>query len=451
MEKIIIPEGASRIIRELNNRGFEGFVVGGCVRDSLLGKTPNDWDITTSATPEEVKAIFPKTFDTGIEHGTVTVVFKNEHGYDNYEVTTYRIDGKYSDHRRPESVEFTRSLEEDLKRRDFTINAMAYSEDRGVVDLFGGMEDLKSGIIKCVGEASERFDEDALRILRAIRFAAQLGFEIEEKTREAMKNQARFLSDISAERIQVELSKLLVSDNPGRLEEAYELGITKIILPEFDKTMVTTQENPYHCYDVGHHILKVVENIAPEKHMRYAALLHDIAKPDVKTIDEKGVAHFYGHQDASEKMGRKILRRLTLDNHTIDEACKMIKYHDMFLDGNVGKNAFRRFVSTIGADSVREFFAIRKADLAGQSDYKIEEKNEAVARLEKMFEEILADADCLSMKDLKLNGKDLIDMGMSQGPGLGRILKTLFDKVLDEPALNDEETLRALAMEMMTE
>ena len=255
--KIEIPTGAAYILQQLNKHGYEAYIVGGCVRDSLLGKQPNDWDITTSAKPEEVKAIFHRTIDTGIQHGTVTVLVDREilddgrgspasHTDYAFEVTTYRVDGVYTDHRRPESVCFTASLEEDLKRRDFTINAMAYNPEQGVIDIFGGQEDLEKGIIRCVGEASERFDEDALRILRAVRFAAQLDFVIEDQTREAMRDQAKFLKDISAERICTELTKMIVSKHPERLEEAYELGLTNIFLPEFDRMMQTPQNNRSH-------------------------------------------------------------------------------------------------------------------------------------------------------------------------------------------------------------
>ena len=236
--KIQLPEKVNRIITTLQKHGFEAYAVGGCVRDSFLGRVPGDWDITTSAAPEETKSLFARTFDTGIEHGTITVLLNGE----GFEVTTYRIDGKYEDNRHPSKVQFTRSLSEDLLRRDFTINAMAYNEQDGLVDLFHGMEDLKKGVIRCVGNAEARFSEDALRILRAIRFSAQLGFEIEKETRQAIRKLAPNLSYISAERIQTELVKLLVSDHPEKILDAYELGITKVILPEFDAMMETTQE-----------------------------------------------------------------------------------------------------------------------------------------------------------------------------------------------------------------
>ena len=373
--KIEIQTGAAYILQQLNKHGYEAYIVGGCVRDSLLGKQPNDWDITTSAKPEEVKAIFHRTIDTGIQHGTVTVLVDREilddgsgslasHTDYAFEVTTYRVDGVYTDHRRPESVCFTASLEEDLKRRDFTINAMAYNPEQGVIDIFGGQEDLEKGIIRCVGEASERFDEDALRILRAVRFAAQLDFVIEDQTREAMRDQAKFLEDISVERICTELTKMIVSKHPERLEEAYELGLTQMFLPEFDVMMQTPQNNQYHLYDVGHHTLKVMEAVPATTVLRYAALLHDVGKPKCKTTDETGVDHFYGHQELSAKMARTTLRRLKLDNDTIDQVCRLVKNHDYGLSGDgPGMKSFRRFVAQLGAEHFADFLEIRKGDM----------------------------------------------------------------------------------------
>ncbi len=311
--KVQMPEAAAYIVNTLMEHGYEAYIVGGCVRDSILRKEPQDWDITTSATPEQIKALFRRSIDTGIEHGTVTIMMGNE----GYEVTTYRVDGKYEDHRRPSAVTFTASLSEDLKRRDFTINAMAYNDTEGLVDAFDGMGDLEHGVIRCVGIPRERFDEDALRILRAVRFSAQMDFRIAEETRSAITEQAEFLRDISAERIQVELTKLITSGHPERLIDAYELGITKIVLPEFDAMMQTPQNTPYHCYDVGRHTIEVMKNIEPRPVLRWAALLHDVAKPQCRTTDPEGVDHFYGHPAEGRKLARQVLRRLKLDNDTI--------------------------------------------------------------------------------------------------------------------------------------
>ena len=267
-KKINLPEKVNYIITILQQHGFEAYAVGGCVRDTILGRIPGDWDITTSAMPEEVKALFSRTVDTGIQHGTVTVLVEGE----GFEVTTYRIDGKYEDSRHPKEVIFTRSLKEDLLRRDFTINAMAYNEEKGLVDIFGGMNDLERGVLCCVGNAVERFSEDALRILRGVRFAAQLGFSIGTETRAGMERLAPTLRNISAERIQVELLKILMSERPELLRDAYELGITKQFLPEFDKLMVTQQETPHHMYNVGEHTLHALENVRADRILRF--LLH---------------------------------------------------------------------------------------------------------------------------------------------------------------------------------
>ena len=437
--KIEIPTGAAYILQQLNKHGYEAYIVGGCVRDSLLGKQPNDWDITTSAKPEEVKAIFHRTIDTGIQHGTVTVLVDREilddgsgslasHTDYAFEVTTYRVDGVYTDHRRPESVCFTASLEEDLKRRDFTINAMAYNPEQGVIDIFGGQEDLEKGIIRCVGEASERFDEDALRILRAVRFAAQLDFVIENQTREAMRDQAKFLKDISAERICTELTKMIVSKHPERLEEAYELGLTNIFLPEFDRMMQTPQNNPYHLYDVGRHTLQVMRAVSATPVLRYAALLHDVGKPECKTTDETGVDHFYGHQELSAKMARTILRRLKLDNDTIDQVCRLVRNHDYGLSGDgPGMKSFRRFVAQLGAEHFADFLEIRKGDMAGQSAYHLEQRRQVIAHMEAMYAEIIEQKQCLKLSELAIGGKDLIAIGVKPGPDMGRILKALLD------------------------
>ena len=284
-----LPPNVNRIIHTLQENGFEAYAVGGCVRDSILGRVPGDWDITTSASPQEIKSLFSHTVDTGIEHGTVTVLMDRE----GFEVTTYRVDGDYEDCRHPKSVQFTRNLREDLLRRDFTINAMAYNDEDGLVDIFGGMEDLEKRMIRCVGCARERFGEDALRIMRAVRFAAQLGFEIEEETKEAIRALAGNLRQISAERIQTELVKLMTSPHPELIREAYELGITAVILPEFDRLMDTAQETPHHFCNVGQHTIHVICAVRNDRILRLAALFHDFGKPDMKSIDAEGVGVIY--------------------------------------------------------------------------------------------------------------------------------------------------------------
>ena len=273
--KITLPRKVLMIINNLQLHGYEAFAVRGCVRDSILARRPEDWDITTSAKPEEIKRLFRRTVDTGIEHGTVTVII----GKDSYEVTTYRVDGAYEDGRHPKEVRFTSRLEEDLQRRDFTINAMAYNDDVRLVDVFGGMKDLNHHLIRCVGDPRERFSEDALRILRAVRFSAQLNFPIEPDTAEAIKELAPTLEKISAERIQAELVKLLVSPHPERIRDAYELGITKVILPEWDAMAGVEQNTPHHRYDVAEHTIRAMKYVKRDKILRLTMLFHDMGKP----------------------------------------------------------------------------------------------------------------------------------------------------------------------------
>ena len=314
--RIQLPVKVDNIIKTLEAAGYEAFAVGGCIRDSVLGRTPQDWDITTSAKPQDVKRLFSHTIDTGIQHGTVTVMLEHE----GFEVTTYRIDGEYEDARHPKEVTYTVNLLEDLKRRDFTINAMAYNESRGLVDAFDGMGDLQKKVIRCVGNPKERFTEDALRMLRALRFAAQLGFEVEEQTFAAIRELAQTIEKISAERIQTELVKLLTSDHPELIREVYTSGISDVILPEFSVLMQTEQNNPHHCYTVGEHTIHVVQQVENQKVLRLAALFHDIAKPVCKTTDETGVDHFYGHPKEGAKMAHRIFRRLKFDVDTMQKS-----------------------------------------------------------------------------------------------------------------------------------
>lgn len=439
-----MPEEAGYILNTLMRHGYEAYIVGGCVRDSILGKSPQDWDITTSATPEQTKALFRRSIDTGIEHGTVTVMM----GKTGYEVTTYRVDGKYEDHRRPTEVMFTASLLEDLKRRDFTINAMAYNDLEGIVDEFDGMGDLRRGVIRCVGSPQERFDEDALRILRAVRFAAQLDFQIAEDTRQAISEKAEFLQDISAERIQVEFTKLITSDHPEKLIEAYELGITRVVLPEFDAMMKTPQHTKYHCYDVGRHTIEVMKHIEPKPVLRWAALLHDMAKPKCRTTDAMGVDHFYGHPAEGKKIAREILRRMKLDNDTIHRVERLVEWHDYGLNGEVSKSAFRKALHRMGADLFEDYWKLRQADIMGQSDYGLEKKTEDLEQLGRMYQEIIDSGECLSVKELKVDGRRLKELGIEPGPVMGTILNTLLQQVLEQPERNTAEQLEVLALEI---
>ena len=386
--QIQIPENANEIIATLAEAGYEAYVVGGCVRDAILGREAADWDITTNARPEQVKALFPRTVDTGLQHGTVTVL----NGKEGFEVTTYRIDGEYLDGRHPEQVLFTPNLLEDLKRRDFTINAMAYNEKEGLVDAFGGIGDLERGQIRCVGDPRERFTEDALRILRAVRFSAQLDFEIEAETKAALAEFAPRLTKVSAERIQVELMKLLTSDHPEVFRVVWETGITAVILPEFDACMETPQHNPHHCWNVGEHILQTLTGVEKDKALRWAALLHDMGKPATRTTDEQGIDLSLIH---------------------ISEPTRQFP----------------------------DYLKLARADALAQNPALLPEKLARLSEIERLYTEILEAQNCLSLKDLAVTGRDLIDAGVKPGPTLGVILNAMLEAVIEHPEYNTKEYL----------
>ena len=432
---ISLPEPVKMIIKTLQQAGFEAYAVGGCVRDSVLGRVPDDWDITTSAKPLQVKELFCRTVDTGIKHGTVTVMY----GKEGFEVTTYRVDGEYEDGRHPKKVTFTASLEEDLKRRDFTINAMAYNETDGLVDIFDGIGDIKRKVIRCVGNAQERFNEDALRMMRAVRFSAQLGYDIEEKTKAAICALAENLCKISAERVQIELLKLVVSPHPDYLRIAYETGITAVVFPEFDKMMETEQRNPHHCYSVGEHTLCSMRNVPPDKVLRLTMLFHDIGKPDVAFRDENGKDHFHGHPEKSREIALKVLRRLKFDNDTIEKVCTLCRYHDYKIMPE--ESSMRRAMNRIGTGSFPAIFQVKRADALAQSDYLRREKMEELDELEKIYRRVIDEKQCVVLKDLAISGKDLIAAGMKPGKKLGEVLGMLLEEVLSDPEKNNREYL----------
>lgn len=456
--KIQIPEPVEYIIDTLTEAGYEAYAVGGCVRDTILGRTPGDWDITTSAKPLEVKKLFRRTIDTGIEHGTVTIMIQKT----GYEVTTYRIDGEYEDNRHPKSVEFTSNLVEDLKRRDFTINAMAYNPKTGLVDVFQGLKDLEKKVIRCVGKAEDRFDEDALRILRAVRFAAQLGFTIEEETTRAIEKKAEHLNAISAERIRVELVKLLTSPHPDMLLTASELGITKVILPEFDMMLATPQTNPHHIYNVGVHTIETIKAmrrlVIEEKAFSsefleiddklytvlcLTMLLHDMAKPQTRTIDATGRDHFHGHPAISAKMAKEILRRLKFDNYTINLVVRLIDSHDERLESE--PVAVRKAANAIGTDIMELLFLVQYADISGQDPATFQYKYEDLLKAKQTYEDCLRRGEAMNQSQLAINGKDLIEQGFAPGVALGQLLKFLLKEVLVHPEYNTREKLLSLA------
>lgn len=450
--RIELPLKVKLIIEKLQLAGYEAYAVGGCVRDSLLNRSPKDWDITTSANPYQVKELFDRTIDTGIQHGTVTVMF----GKEGFEVTTYRVDGEYEDNRHPKQVTFTNQLLEDLRRRDFTINAMAYSSRDGLIDAFSGLLDLEEKIVRCVGSARERFDEDALRILRAIRFSAQLNFSIEADTFAAIKEKAGKLQNISAERIREELNKLLLSDYPRRLIIAFDSGITKVVLPEFDQMILTEQENHHHIYSVGIHCLEALsyfvdqyplevdnrDEIFTKKEqlvIRWTLLLHDVGKPKTKTIGKDGEGHFYGHAALGASMAKEILKRLRFDNETIDLVYKLIYYHDYRYQADA--THMRKAMNKIGAENMELLFTVQMADVMAQNPSYQKEKLEKLELAKKLYDQIIDQKDCVSLKTLAVNGKDLIQAGFRPGKEIGVTLNALLNLVLEHPEYNTKEQL----------
>ena len=441
-----MPKNVDTAINLLQSAGFEAYAVGGCVRDSLLGKTPNDWDITTSAKPEDMKSVFADfhCIDTGIKHGTVTVVIDGEP----LEITTFRLDGEYEDNRRPKSVTFTSDLGADLGRRDFTVNAMAYSKMTGTVDLFGGQNDLKNGIIRCVGDPDRRFNEDALRILRALRFASALDFEIEEKTAQSLLKNRALLGNISEERIAKELLKLVCGKGAKRILTDFAPVLFEI-LPELQPMYKNSHDNPHHCYDIYEHTLIAVESIDPEPTLRFAMLLHDCGKPAVKKFDENGVAHFYGHQRISAEISAQILARLKVSNKFRDEILFLVSNHDRWeLYENTEK--MPRYLSKFGLDGVLNLLKVMRADVLAQSpEYRY--RLDQIADAEETAKNLAAQKPCLSLSELQINGRTLMDIGIPQGRKLGAVLAQLLDEVIDGVTKNTQEALTTRAREIYSE
>lgn len=441
-----MPKNVDIAINLLQSAGFEAYAVGGCVRDSLLGKTPNDWDITTSAKPEDMKSVFADfhCIDTGIKHGTVTVVIDGEP----LEITTFRLDGEYEDNRHPKSVTFTSNLRADLGRRDFTVNAMAYSKKTGTVDLFGGQNDLKNKIIRCVGDPDRRFNEDALRILRALRFASALDFEIEEKTAQSLLKNRALLGNISEERIAKELLKLVCGKGAKRILTDFAPVLFEI-LPELQPMYKNSHDNPHHCYDIYEHTLIAVESIDPEPTLRFAMLLHDCGKPAVKKFDENGVAHFYGHQRISAEISAQILARLKVSNKFRDEILFLVSNHDRWeLYENTEK--MPRYLSKFGLDGVLNLLKVMRADVLAQSpEYRY--RLDQIADAEEIAKNLAAQKPCLSLSELQINGRTLMDIGIPQGRKLGAVLAQLLDEVIDGVTKNTQEALTTRAREIYSE
>ena len=436
---INIPKNVKFIIDTYYNNNYEAFMVGGCVRDSLLGLKPKDFDITTSALPEITENLFTKT---GIKHGTVTVVIDKE----NFEVTTYRTEENYIDNRRPEKVEFVKDLKEDLSRRDFTINAFAYNDKEGLIDYFNGMDDLKNKVIRAVGDPNKRFNEDALRMLRAIRFSAQLGFSIESKTYDAIKDNVQLIKNISNERIRDELCKILLSDNPCEgIETLRETNMLSIILPEINDLVEYTPLCNNHNRNVFTHTLKVLNNTYANLNLRLAALFHDIGKINTITALPNGHHYFPGHSEEGAKMVMDVLKRLKFDNLTIESISALIKHHlvlnvsYMPTDGEI-----KRLINNVGKENIFILFDLQRADINALWDPVPFLKK--VDFMESRTKFILDNNEPLTLKDLAIDGKTLItELKILPGKEVGIILHKLLEDVLDNKDLNNKNQLINLA------
>ncbi len=422
-----IPQGPGKLLRRLNGCGFQAYAVGGCIRDSLLGKTPGDWDICTSALPEETEACFSdlRVVETGLKHGTVTVISSGEP----YEITTFRSDGAYLDHRRPQQVAFVRTLKEDLLRRDFTINAMAAGLDGVIQDPFGGQKDLMDGVIRCVGDPEKRFSEDALRILRGLRFASRLGFSIAPETAAAMERQKNLLAYVSGERIYKELTGILMGDNAQRMLEQYGNVLTAV-LPEIVPSMGFCQRNPFHNRDVWQHTLEALGKSRPNPMVRWALLLHDLGKPDCFTLDDHGIGHFYGHPQRSMELTEEIFDRLHGDKKTKETVCLLVRDHDREAPANE-KNA-RRWIAHYGAERVQLLLEVKRCDCLSHVDTpKTRNRYDNLMEMTRLIFELLEKEHCFSVRELPVKGSDVMAFGVPAGPRVGQILERLLDDVLD--------------------
>ena len=440
---IPLPAGVARALSMMENAGYEAFIVGGCVRDALMGIPPKDYDITTSALPEETKAVFReyRVIETGIQHGTVTVMMEGMP----LEITTYRTEGTYSDNRHPDSVSFTTSLREDVARRDFTMNAIAYSPTRGLIDHFGGEADIRAGIIRCVGDPETRFREDALRMMRGIRFASVLGFRIEENTAAAIRGNRERIPTVSAERIRVELTKLLCGVNVKNVLMDW-WDVLGVVIPEILPMHNFDQKTPYHIYDVWEHTAVAVSETPPVTHLRLSAFLHDIGKPSSFFTDEKGIGHFYGHPAVSAEMAEEILARLKYDNVTRCRVITLVKEHDRIIEPT--ETAVKRALSRLTPEVFFNLLAIKRADNLAQSpNYR--DRLETYDTIEAMAQDILEKNECISVAALAVNGSDLIALGMKPGKEIGEMLSHLLEQVIRGKLENEQEELLSYVKKKM--
>lgn len=433
-----VPAPVNYIIQELEKCGHEAYMVGGCVRDSVLGRKPHDYDICTSATPDEILKAFPdkEIIPTGLQHGTVTILINKEP----FEVTTYRIDGDYSDNRRPDNVTFTKNLVEDLRRRDFTINAMAYNPKTGLIDPFNGMEDIKYKKIRCVGSAEDRFNEDALRILRAIRFEAQLGFAGLPETMFEIERQYDRLKNISIERINSEFCKIVASEQ-FCVELVLYPNVFSLFIPELKDLIGFQQNNPYHAYDVFNHTVHAIEKCeSDDLVVRLAVFFHDFGKPHSYQDGEDGIRHFKGHGKVSAEITDSIMKRLRFDNETRNNVVELVYYHDATFE--VGNKYVKRWLNKIGEKQFRRLLEIRKADIKGQKPDYEESRIEKVNNIENILEEILSEKSCFSLKDLAVNGNDVKEvMKLKEGKDIGYWLNEILKRVIDGELENNKYDL----------
>ncbi len=431
---ICLPNEVETLLEQLNQAGHSAYVVGGCVRDSLLGLTPGDWDICTSALPEEMKVCFSEyhMIETGLKHGTLTVRLNNQ----SYEITTFRKDGDYIDCRHPESVSFVSDIKEDLARRDFTVNAMAYHPKEGLIDYYEGQKDLSSKMIRCVGDSGKRFSEDALRIMRGLRFASTYGFSIDSKTADAMVHQKHLLHKIAVERLSVELKKLLLGNFLENVLLTYR-DIFSEIIPEFTAMFDLNQQSPHHLYDVWTHTVKSVGESEKDIFVRLAVLFHDIGKPKTFFVDDNGVGHFYSHAAVGSDITKQILKRLKFDNETVDTVTKLVKYHDAQMEAS--EKSVKRWLNKIGEIQFERLLLVKEAD--AKTTLHVQEKLTKISEFRAVFQKVLNEKACFSLKDLAVSGSDLITHGISEGKQIGIILKQLLNLVIDGEIINQKDEL----------
>jgi tRNA nucleotidyltransferase (CCA-adding enzyme) len=440
---IDIPLQVNNALDILSSAGFEAYVVGGAVRDAVMGRKVNDWDIAASSLPAQTEKAFEsfKVIETGMKHGTVTVIINGFH----IEITTFRIDGDYSDNRRPDSVSFTDDITKDLSRRDFTCNAVAYSPSAGFIDPFGGLEDINKKIIRCVGDPGTRFREDGLRILRALRFSRTLGFDIDPLTADAIHENAGLLKNISSERTVAEMCKLLPFAGADFLDEYSDIIFE--IIPELKAEKGCRQNHIRHIYDVWMHSCKTVENSPSDAEIRFAALLHDIGKPACKTTDENGVDHFYGHADTGAEITRDVMNRLKVSNRMKNHIITLVRYHGFTPEGFTDKT-FRKYIGTLGEETIKDLFALREADIRAQSPAFHEESLKLNKAGYDKFLSLLSQEKCFKISDLNINGTELIGLGIQQGAVIGKILSSLFDEVISDKLPNNKDALSKRAKEL---